>query len=134
MYDNILKIDLEQFKDLKKYELSFVIFPDGRTVKCDGGSHASTVVEYSRKFYPEIENKFKDFLNKQLESWTDDDIDEETKEYYSSMIVLNGEYISRKLGIVLIHNNEFLFSDVNLTKKQEYALDKLDKLFDFVWL
>ena len=134
MFDNILKLDLEQYKDIRKYDVSFVIFPDGRTIKVNGGSHAATVIKYSRKYYPEIEAKFKDFLDRQMEDWKDEDIDEETKEYYSSMIVLNGNFISRKLGIVLIHNNEFLFSDINLTKEQEYALNKLDEMFDFVWL
>ena len=134
MFDDILKLDLEQYKDIRKYDLSFVIFPDGRTIKVDSGSHSSTVVEYSRKYYPEIEAKFKDFLDRQMEDWKDEDVDEETKEYYSSMIVLTGDFISRRLGIVLIHNNEFLFSDVNLTENQKYALNRLDEMFDFDWL
>ena len=134
MYDEILKLDLDQYKDIRKYEVSFVIFPDGRTIMVSGGSHASTVVEYSWKYYPEIEAKFKDFLDRQMEDWKDEDIDEETKEYYSSIIVLNGDFISRRLGIVLIHNNKFLFSDVKTTKEQLYALNKLNEMFDFDWL
>lgn len=134
MYDEILKTDLEQYNDIRKYDVSFVIFPDGRTVLVDSGSHSSTVVEYSRKYYPEIEGKFKDILDKQLASWDDEDVDDETKEYYSNMIVLTGDFISRRLGIVLIHNNEFLFSDVQTTKEQDYALDKLDEMFNISFL
>jgi len=134
MYDEILKTDLDQYKDIRGYDVSFVIFPDGRTILVNNGSHASTVVEYSKKYYPEIVEKFKDVLAKQMESWADEDIDEETKEYYSNMIVLSGDFISRRLGIAMLHNREFLFSDVDLTKEQEYALDKLDEMFNIRWL
>lgn len=134
MYDSVMKLDLDKYKDIRKYDVSFVIFPDGRTILVNSGSHSSTIVEYAKKYYPEIEKEFKPLLDKQLESWDDEDVDQDTKEYYSNMIVLTGDFISRRLGIVLIHNNEFLFSDVNTTKEQEYALDKLDEMFDIVWL
>ena len=133
MYDEIMKLDLDKLTKMRKFELSFVIFPDGRTVKVDSGSHSTTVVEYSRKYYPDILKEFKALLDKKISEW-DNDVDDEEKEYYSSMIVLDGDFISRRLGIVLIHNNAFLFSDIELTEKQNYALNKLDDLFEIDFL
>lgn len=127
MFDELLKLDLSTVDRHPKP--SFVVFPDGRTVLTDDGSHASTVVQTSRKYYPELAKIFEPMIQEQLSDWNDDELTEEEKERVAGMIVLNGEYLMRR-GLVLIHNCSIIFYDVkNVTKEQIQALDKINEVF-----
>ena len=127
MFDELLKLDLST---VDRHPLpSFVVFPDGRTVQTDDGSHASTVVQASRKYYPELAKMFDPMIQEQLAEWDDGELTDEEKEKIAGMIVLNGEYLMRR-GLVLIHNCSFIFQDVrDITKEQIKALNLINEVF-----
>ena len=127
MFDELLKLDLSTVDRHPKP--SFVVFPDGRTVQTDDGSHAMTVIQTSRKYYPELAKIFEPMIQEEISLWCDDEeMTEEEKDRVAGMIVLNGEYLMRR-GLVLIHNCSLIFCEVrDVTKEQIQALDRINEV------
>lgn len=129
MYDELIKLDLEEVVDLG-YCPSFVVFHDGRTVLSSECSHGQTVIKTCRQYYPEWADKFDKMVKERFGDF-DEDMDEEEKERYSCMLVLNGEYLERR-GFVLLHNvlgELMIFGFPKMTEQQIEALNKINEVF-----
>ena len=130
MYDNLLKIDLEQVKKEVKIP-SFVVFHDGRVVLSSDCSHGQTVIKTCRQFYPEWGKKFDKMIKDRLDDVDWDDMDDDERERYSCMLVLNGEYLERH-GFILLHNclgELMVFGFPKMTQEQVNALNEINKVF-----
>lgn len=130
MYDTLIKLDLDLIKQNNKFP-SYVVFHDGRVVLADDFGHGQTVIRTCRQYYPEWAEKFNRMVKERFGDF-DDDMDDDEKERYSCMMVLNNEYLERN-GFVVLHNEGVLglliFGYPSMTTAQVDALNKINEVF-----